>query len=170
MEALAGLGLAGNVVQFVQFATTLISAGVEISDSLQGATRQIVELEKIYTRLSVFTSELRKPKSDACSDTYLQRLAASLSSVSQESDLELQTHIQSLEDLADDCKLVCGQLLDVLRALRVDGSSRRPFKSFMAALKTAWSSKRIQALEDTLRRFQSVISLHFFPLLRYNSP
>lgn len=169
MEAMAGLGLASNVVQFVQFVSELVSTSMEIADSIDGTSQRIIELDKCYTKLSALSSGLQRTSSNATSnaDSCLRRLTASLTSLTQESDDELQSHIRSLEDLARDCKVLCEQLLDTVRKLQLDGPRCRPLKSFLVALKTIWSSKKIQSIEERLDRFRSIISLHFFPLLRY---
>jgi hypothetical protein len=169
METLAGLGLASNVVQFVHFVSELITTSVEIAGPLDGASQRTIELDNCYRRLGEFSSGLQKesmPGVENEAENSLGRLTASLTSLTQEKNDDLDSHIKSLENLAGDCKLLCDQLLDTIEKLQVDGPRHRHWKSFLVALKTAWANKKIQGIEERIARFRSIISLHFFPLLR----
>ncbi|KAM0417322.1 hypothetical protein ACHAPT_012703 [Fusarium lateritium] len=166
MEALAAIGLAGNIVQFVQFASGLVSTTIEIHDSVEGTSQRSIELEKIYSNLSALSSGLRGEKSKGASNgAALRNLAFGRHDLTLE--VSLQSHIRSVEDLAVDCNALCEELLDIVRNLRVPASRYGPFKSFLAALKTALSSKKIQALEERLDRFRSMILLNLFPFLSH---
>ena len=171
MEALAALGLASNVVQFVQFVSELISTGTEIAGSVQGTSQRTLELEEVYKSLSDLSSRLHcggNSRQNNDDTSGLRGLLVHRIDLSQR--VELQSHIQSLERLAGDCNLLCEQLLGTIQKLRVQGTSYRPFKSFIAALKTAWNVKKIRDLEERIDQYQKTISLHFFPLLRYIDP
>lgn len=168
MEALSALGLAGNVVQFVDFVSQLISTGSEIAGSVQGTTERTLEFEKVYDSLNSFSSRLHVTGNHASNNKDTEGLRGLLADLTEPSQrVELQSHIRSLEELAADCSVLCQQLLEMVRKFRVKGSCGRSFKSFLAALKMAWSSKKIQGLEERLNRYRRMISLHFFPLLRY---
>ena len=153
MEALAALALAGNVLQFVQFVSVLVSTVSEVHDSASGASERTIELENIYERLSAFTSSLQIQESTGVS-AFTQTT-------------ENLAHIRAVSDLAKDCKGLCDQLLETIRDLKVEGGRWRRFRSFKAALKSAWESEKIDALEARLDRLQRVILFHFFPILRY---
>jgi hypothetical protein len=55
---LAVLGLASNVLQFVDFVLKLNSTGTEVAGSLNGASERILEIEKVYSSLDNFSSKL----------------------------------------------------------------------------------------------------------------
>ncbi|KAI5459735.1 hypothetical protein BGZ63DRAFT_388556 [Mariannaea sp. PMI_226] len=167
MEALAAIGLASNVVQFVQFVSGLVSTANEIHDSIDGTSRRSNELEKIYDHLSAFSRGLRGEGSSGPSNGGgpLRNLAFGQPDPTLE--VSLQSHIRSVEDLAADCNALCGELLETVRDLRVNGARYGPFKSFMAALKTAWKRKKIESLEKRLDGFRSMILLHLFPFLSH---
>ena len=171
MEAIAALGLAGNVFQFVDFVSKLISAGVEIAESVEGATERTLEIEKVYNSLDAFSTRLRVGGTSATNNEDTEGLRGLLD---QRSDtcgrLELQVHIRSLEELAADCNSLCRRLLEMVRKLHNKGPAGREFKSFVAALRTAWSSKKIKDLEERLERYQKMISPHFFPPPRFLIP
>ncbi len=162
MEALAALGLTGNVLQFIQFVSALLSTGSEVYSSASGASESTIELEKIYERLSAFTSSLQSQGT-----TQVSRLSGTRGFPTFTQTTENLAHIGALNDLAKDCKELCDRLLETIRKLKVEGGRWRRFRSFMAALEAAWDSKKIADLEARLDRFQRVISFHFFPILRY---
>ncbi|KAI9647790.1 hypothetical protein NHQ30_004178 [Ciborinia camelliae] len=169
MEALVALGVAGNVVQFVDFLRKLLSEGSEIAGSIDGATEQITELEDIYDRLNTFNSTLHRGGifSNHTSGSSWGHIALLDKSYDASRGANIQPHIKALEELATNCNVLCGKMLEIVRSLRFKSSSGHPFKSFIAALKTAWSSKKIKVLEESLDRYQKMISLHFLPLLVY---
>ncbi len=60
MDPLTALGLASNVLQFVDFVAKLVSTGVEVAGSVQGASEETVDLEKIYKSLQALSSRLHE--------------------------------------------------------------------------------------------------------------
>ncbi|RYP12088.1 hypothetical protein DL767_011483 [Monosporascus sp. MG133] len=58
MEPLAAVGLASNVVQFVQFLSSLIHTAVEIHRSSSGITQDILTLDDLYEQLTDFNAKL----------------------------------------------------------------------------------------------------------------
>lgn len=69
MEPLTALGLAGNLVQFVQFSSSLIHSSMEIYQSAFGATADVLTIESIYKQLQSFHEELIVSRNNA--KTYL---------------------------------------------------------------------------------------------------
>lgn len=169
MEALAALGLASNVVQFIQFLSELISNGSEIAGSVQGASKRSLELEQVYKTLSDLSIKLQCG-SNQSGDAALWLRGIIDQSTNFNERKALREHIQALENLATDCNLLCEQLLDIIRKFRVHEGPYRPLKSFIAALKTAWNMKKVNSLEEKIHMYQRAISLHFFPLLRCVHP
>lgn len=58
MEALAAVSLAGNILQFIDFTSRLVSKGREIHT--QGSLSEHSDLENVTTRLVEFNLELRE--------------------------------------------------------------------------------------------------------------
>ncbi len=171
MEALAALGLASNVAQFVDFASRLLSKTVEVAGSAQGTDAASRELEDIYTRLKVFSSGLvdttQQPWQAGDADaTETQDSEPVLEKVDLTRRSKVGSDIQALEDLARECGLLCDELLGLLQSFRAEGSPRGPFKSFLQAAKTVWGSRKIKELSDRLARYQGLIALHFLPVFR----
>lgn len=173
MDPLTALGLASNIVQFVDFALKLYSASAEIVGSARGATAQNLELDKVYTRLQTFTSDLKlaadsEPSTPADGHPAAGALGNALGDAPGNAHTKaIRPHVAAIEQIAVDCRVVCDQLLDVVNGLRVDpAASNRRLRSLGAALKTAFSAKKIAGLDERLKRFQSLLALHFFPLLK----
>ncbi|KAF2801311.1 uncharacterized protein BDZ99DRAFT_240266 [Mytilinidion resinicola] len=158
MEALAALGLAGNVVQFIHFASGLLSTGSEVYKSASGASEKTFELEKIYERFRELSSSLSNH------DTTDGRGPSRGLFATARMPQYLSIHIDALKGLGKESKDLCDQILETLRKVKVQGGRWRRFRSFMAALEAAWDSQKIADLESRLERFQKMISFHFFPI------
>jgi len=163
MEALAALGVTGNVLQFVQFISTLLSTGKEIYYTSSGLKQDFVELNNIYAQLAALYARLQPQE---CARVVrrpgFHRLLAHNDSA------ENKAHINTLQELAQDCQGLCNELLQTVANLRVkETSPRRRFDTFKAALKTVWHRRKIEEMEARIDRYQKVISTHFFPILRW---
>ncbi|KAJ8129596.1 hypothetical protein O1611_g4033 [Lasiodiplodia mahajangana] len=167
MEALAALGLASNIVQFLEFTWRLTSAVGEIKNSASSATERTLDLNKIYGKLDTFCSNLLAPPKPVTSNDEAKRVQILFSN--PESDLQrqviIQSHTKDLQTLASDCAVLCQQLLAVTRTLQAKAGSKHKLGSFKAALKTLWNEKKISDLEERLKRYQKAIALHFLPLI-----
>lgn len=163
MDPLSALGLVGNVVQFVDFALKLVGTGAEIAGSAAGATEGTLELEKVCNTLNTFTLKLGLEGIGETSVADIPDGDGVFAGSGKATE-----HVMALEEIALDCRTVCGQLLNIVKGLRVKkGTSNTRIKSFAAAVKTARAGKKIAGLEERLKRFQTLIALHFFPLLKF---
>lgn len=135
MEALAAVGLAGNVVQFVDFSCKLFDQASSIYQSLDGATQGNRDLESITQNLHDMSAKLYQniPKSAA----------------TQKKDDPLVT-------LAKECENVANELLAVLQSLKAKKVDSQ-WSSFRAALRSVWKEQRVQALEKKLGMYRSQI-------------
>jgi len=136
MESLAAIGLAANVLQFVQIAKHLVSTGREIFDS--GAKNDYIELELI-------SKEVRSR-----ADRLIQQ--ASLKNTLGGNDKD------SFEALAIKCKEIADELLGILDTLKLD-SERNKWSSFLQALKTQWHDDKIEALRGRLDRIGQAVNV-----------
>ena len=154
MEALAALSLASNVVQFVVFVSDLISTSAEISRSTQGASRQTLELKRVFGSLSDFDCRLRYGEDSRRENDRAPGLRELLVNHKDlQPCVELQSHIQPLEGLATECVALCGELLVTVQRLEMKERRCRPFQSFIAALRTTWNSRTIRDLEERIGRY-----------------
>lgn len=168
------LGLAANVVQFIDFVSRLISSTVEFARSADGTDGQILELESVYNSLSTLSSSLRTNQAGAGNNSNNSTIQGIEQFATTRIDPvrrpAIESHVRNLERLAQECDALCEKLLDLIRGFRVKGTAWRPVKTFAQALNLAWGRRRIKELEESLARYQREIVLHFFPLLRYNPP
>lgn len=89
MEALAAVGLAGNVVQFVQFSSQLIAEAKSIKTS--GSPSSIPELRKLAERLVTLTEPLVTQ-----ADTISKCLKSTSATLSREDHVSIAFHNPNL--------------------------------------------------------------------------
>lgn len=155
MDPLTALGLAAAVVQFVGFASHLVSKIKEIQESATGQSKQAATLETIYTQLQHLNSRLELSSKR---DPRLEVVQGST---------DLVAHVFAINDLSRICEGDCQRLLDIVRKLQVGNDSRRRWQSFRVALKTIWKGSEITDLEQRLHSTQTTLTLHVCSLTRY---
>ena len=166
MDPAAAIGLAASVITFIDFALRIFSTGSEIASSASGATEHNNELNKVYTTFKDFVSRLEPTQTSMSThdDSYKN---GSHSWNTFEIRKRMTEHSAALQQVATECRIICDQMLNALERLRVQKNTKfRYLKSLRAALETVLTAKRIKELEERLKRFQTLIALHFFPLLR----
>ncbi|KAF5538132.1 nacht nucleoside triphosphatase [Fusarium napiforme] len=143
MELLAALGLASNVVQFVSFASDLISSSIEIHGSISGCSERVLALDTLYGQLGDLSAALK-----TCSDSSLNF-----------SSRELAKSVSAIKNMSHSCKEDCDRLLEIVQQLKAKSGSKGVWKSFRTALRTLWEKKRIAGLEDQLNKHQVALTL-----------
>ncbi|KAK7707111.1 hypothetical protein SLS64_007320 [Diaporthe eres] len=150
MDPLSGAGLAGTVVQFVQFAANLFSVAKEIHRSASGSSEGKESLEAIYTRLSTLSSNLQKQGQRTNSSDGTQPDEA----VDDDAAMGV---------LAKECKVDCDRLLSVLGRLNNGhGSFPKWWQSFRSALKELWKGDEIETLEARITKHQTQLIMHLY--------
>jgi hypothetical protein len=132
MEVLAAIGVAGNIVQFVDFGGKLISKTAEIYKSGTGALIENVDIETATNDLIRLTTKLQD-SADSVDD-------------------------RALKELCQSCGGVAHQLLTVLDKVKAKGKHEK-WKSFRRALLSVWNKEDIAALEQRLVRFRNELNL-----------
>lgn len=132
MDALTALSLAGNLVQFIDFSSKLLSKGREIYRSPDGALRDNLEIE-------IVTADFLK---------VVQRLmthpaAGTMVLVDNTNPAEFE-----LRQICEMCKSTASELLAKLQEVKATGK-HRSWKSFRQALKSVWTK---DAVDDIARR------------------
>lgn len=143
VDPFTALGVAGNIVQFVDFSTRLFYASHEISRSTSGTTKENKELSNITT--------------------HLQQLCDQLLVLPTPSGPHLDPSPEAgvLRTLANDCKAAGEELLVALRTLELNGQhKKRKWDSVRIALATVWKKGDIDAMSKRLESYKSILALH----------
>ena len=148
LDPLTALGLAGNIVQFVDFGAKLFSSGVEIYQSVDGALPRNAQLTTIVKDLSSLSEGLGGTGKKATA-------------------YKLSKDEIALEDLADQCKILADSLLETLQDLTVKHGPHKKWNSFRQALKNAWDEKDIHYAQQRLERFRSQLVVRLVAILKY---
>lgn len=152
LDPLSAIGLAGNIIQFIDFTTGLVGKGREIYTSTEGASIENLEIETITRHLIGQVSRLTK---------FLREDLVTAG----KSNEALKSSVIALESLSESCVEVANDLIRVLENIKIKGPHRR-WQSFRQALKTSWSEKKINGLLVRISRFKDELSLHLTIILR----
>ena len=140
LDPKSALSLAANIVQFVDFTSKVVSKGLRIYLSADGALAKNLELEVITNDLSRLAKRLRH---DGVSPAGL-------------SDEE-----RSLQTMSEDCSKIAGELLKRLEKLKVKSDvKQRGWKSLRQALKSVWSKEELDELSERLSIFRDQLQFH----------
>lgn len=152
MAELAALGLASNIVQFVDFGIKLFSEARDIYESAQDGREEDLELETVTVDLKGFARSLHTRGKPSPGNSRPKKLSAD----------EL-----ALQKLAISCEKLANELLKLLDDLKVKGQQNRKWKSFKAALRHVRKEDKINKLEERLEKFQRQITTHLVGILRF---
>jgi hypothetical protein len=133
MDPLTALGLAGNVIQLVDFSSKLLCGAYEVYSSTSGATAETADLDTVIKDLQAVTRRLSPPSSKPRTDDEI-----------------------ALSSLVSNCRKLSEDIQKVLNKLQ----SKNPHQKW-ASLRVAWSSMRkrekLVSLETRLNRYRSEI-------------
>ncbi|KAI1347984.1 hypothetical protein F5Y01DRAFT_328962 [Xylaria sp. FL0043] len=136
LDPLTALGLAGNIIQFVNFTAKLASGTSAVYKSAAGTSIDNAIIESIA------------------------KDAQRLSSVLQ----DIEDCPKELEDLVIDSGSLAEDLLDLLAKLKVQGRKTK-WKSFVAALKGIWDNHKVVSFLWKISSLQAQIGYHIQALL-----
>ena len=145
MEALAAIGLASNVVQFLEFVGKVISGGIEAHNATDGANATVRTLATVTADLNGLCEKLTQPHREQQTPTA--------------SDVALDTLVQSCKQLGQD-------LIKTLEGLKVN-DHHKTWSSVCQALKSAWKTREIERYEARLEAYRSQIVMHLLTTLTY---
>lgn len=156
MDPLTALGLAAGVVQFVSFASHLITKTKEIHVSASGQTDEVATLETTYTRLHELSQCL-----ETCS-----RRDPNLEIVGGHTEYYMKI-VLAIRDLSRSCEGDCQKLLKIVEKLKTSGDSHRRWQTFRLALRTVWKGNEIAELEHRLHHTQMTLTMLVCSQTRY---
>jgi len=170
MDPLTALGLASNIVQFVDFASKLISQSHEIYQSADGALEDNLALEHVAKNLSRLGGELKSKRADI--KTGREALAREREWAKKDgrvisSPEKVTAAGKQLQQLSKECSAVSNELLQELEKLKIKGPHKR-WESFRQALNSVWSQEKIRALETRLEGIRKQLDTTLLVCLRYD--
>ena len=145
LDPMTALGLAGNVVQFVDFSIKLLGDAHEIHKSAQGSLQENLDVEKVTEIIRTLQMKLRTQDGD---------------NINANGKAE-----NSLERLCLSCDETAEELLEALEKLKVQGK-RSPWKSIRQAIQSIKGKTAVVELCGRLKRFQDAIELTILVDLR----
>ncbi|KAJ3542099.1 hypothetical protein NM208_g4032 [Fusarium decemcellulare] len=138
MEALAVASLTGNILQFIEFTSRLISSTRQVSSD--GSKTE-------YLELATIAQELR-------------RLAEAIRRQQPTSTDNAENHEQdTLQQISSQCIDITDQLLAVLDSVKIKSGSSK-LKSFYQVLKSEWKAAEIVALQRRVERLGRALKDH----------
>ena len=145
MEPLTAIGLAGNIVQFLDLGGKLVSGAIELYNATDGATSSNRVLDQISTDFQCLCRALE------------QRIGKVNGCLRTESEA-------ALLPLAKSCRALGEELTRRLEDLKVKGRHKR-WKSARKAVEAAWKAKDIQQYEHQLSLYRSQIVTRLLAIL-----
>jgi hypothetical protein len=142
MEAVVALGIAGNAVQFLDFATKLCAASTEIYRDASGASAANKQSQTLVRNFVEKIDEISKDVG-----LYFDALATASSQASAQADPQISLIIK-------DCQVIAQDLSTRLAKLKASGTHGR-WKSFLKGLECMWKKNELDELEGRLKRNRS---------------
>jgi hypothetical protein len=143
MAELAAIGLAGNIVQFVDFGIKLSHDFKELYQSAEGGKAKHLELEDVTTDLESLCQKLQNTTIPATQDD------------------------EELRNLARTCAKLARDLLAMLEKVKANKERNPKLATFKQALKNIWKDKDISDLEQRLGRYREQLNQRLIYILRY---
>jgi len=144
MEAKAAFGIAGNIVQFLDFSQKLCRTFSQIYQSATGATKDNTDTK---TLVNSFASGLNAISADLAKYcAYLSTDITTDRSIGH-ADGQMQTVIQS-------CREVAADLLGRLERVKLGSKQTGKRKAILVAVKAIWRETELLGLEQKLTRFR----------------
>ena len=152
LDPLAALGVAGNVLQVIDFGFQLVSEGNKIYRSANGTIEENRAAEDLAQDLAVLAKGLSKSQTE-----WLQA----------HGDTPLDPDEVRLRNICDRCAEVAVELNVILQKLKVqDGTTHRRLKSYRQALISIWRKDQVDAIAVRLERYQNELNTHVLIGLR----
>ena len=146
MDPFSALGLASNVLQFVDVGVRLVSKGREIHNSVDGNLSVNREIELTTKDLIQICDGLTSPESHV--------------DLRDSSEAE-----RALIPLCNACKQLGEELLHILQSLSL-GNKHRKWMTVRQALRSACKKSKIRSYEQRLGAFRSQIVAHLMSMLQ----
>jgi hypothetical protein len=154
MAALAALGIAGNVVQFLEFASKLCVTGFEIYRDADGASAANAKAEAL---LKSFIDTVDEISSD------LGQYSVALGAASEQTNEKDEAHI---DYIISGCRVIAEDLLQRFDKLKSSGKPGK-WKSFVFGMKCMWKKQELEDLRQWLKQYRKELEWRVLISLRY---
>lgn len=154
MEALAALGVAGNTVQFLDFATKLCVTSIEIYRGADGASASNAQAEGLLKRFIETIDEV---------SSNLGKYCVALSVASKQASGRGEAQISSI---ISDCQAIAKDLLGRFDKLKSSGKPGK-WKSFVSGVKYMWKKQELEVLQGRLKQNRDELEWRILLSLRY---
>jgi hypothetical protein len=146
LDPLTAISLAGNVAQFVDFSSKIVSKTRELTKSSHRATQEAYNAEILVRDLVRVTEKVKDGARDARA-----------SSPAEED--------KALEDLCDGCIILSERIIKRLEKLKLEeGAGKR--SAFLHALKSVWSQRELESEESQLATYRSQLEFRVLTSFR----
>jgi hypothetical protein len=146
MDPMAALGVAGNIVQFVDFSIKLFRKAHEIHTSMAGNLRENLDAKEVANTIRILQSRLR----------LINRV-----------DTPYVSETQSLlEGLCSSCDETANELLETLKMLEIQGK-KTAWKSMRQAMKSVMGKAAVLEISSRLENFRGLLEMTVLVELRY---
>jgi hypothetical protein len=135
MDPITALGVAGNIVQFIDFGLKATSKAREIHQSTDGALVENVDLEVVVIDLAALAQKLVKTHAGATTSNH------------------------GFNDICRRCNEAATELLAAFEGLKVSGHKSKA-KSVRQALKIMWGKRRVEEMKTRLDGFRNEMQFH----------
>ncbi|KAL8942792.1 MAG: hypothetical protein Q9211_001246 [Gyalolechia sp. 1 TL-2023] len=147
MDPLAGISLAGAILQFVDFGLRVVAKGMQIYRSVDGTLTENVDLEAVTNDLLVIQAKLQCSRPPTGAPSMPSKDA------------------QAFESLRATAAKTAEKLVERLNMVKAQGRFRA-WKSLRQALKSVWSKRDIEEMASRLQWFRSELQLRLLISLR----
>lgn len=129
IDPVAALGLAGNIVQFIDFSCKVLHDTKSLYGSRTGASAENDVIEAISVDLINLNNALVAPSEPGAIP-------------------------DSIRSLASSCKGVAEEILEILNKIKVHGDHGK-WKTFVQALRSVWKKEQIEELVKRMEKLRN---------------
>ena len=154
LESFAALGVASNIVQFVEFGCRLFSYSKELYRSSDGLANEAVELENITRSLGRLSDRLVvENQGPPLDDSGVEPEDFFYVDLEDDGEADLMLML-----IARNCKKIADELRDALTELRFKDSGKM-WQCFRIALKRVWKLKKIDDMSRRMERLSNQLTI-----------
>ncbi|KAI0880041.1 uncharacterized protein GGS22DRAFT_100299 [Annulohypoxylon maeteangense] len=136
MDPVSAFGVAGTIVQFIGFATSLVSNSSEILESANNLTKDLDNIDTVYGTLHNLSVELETAYR-FCHDKIKGELLQLLLT----------------------CQADCAELLNITKKLKSQDEGKSRYGSLRTAIGVMWKGSKVRQLDERLQRTQMTLVL-----------